>query len=139
MGFPQKAWLVYFYEGKDPHRSIRFFKKGFKHCGVVGYCPEKDVWILQEFIFGKYKVEILEGKDVDVIFHFIKKIKGKIIKVDVSDDKSLGIPRLWGSWIKEHSCVSYVQRLLGMTHFMIFTPYQLFCALKKKGFSEIDL
>ena len=77
MGFPQKDWLVYFYEGKDHHRSIRFFKKGFKHCGVVGYCPEKDVWILQEFIFGKYQVEILEGEDVDVLFRFIKKIKGK--------------------------------------------------------------
>ena len=66
-------------------------------------------------------------------------MKGKIIKVPVNDNKSLGIPRLFGSWIKEHSCVSYVQRLLGMTQFFIFTPYQLFCALKKKGFSEIDL
>jgi len=44
-----------------------------------------------------------------------------------------------GSWIKEHSCVSYVQRLIGLNKWWIFSPYQLYCALKKRGYSEIDL
>jgi|TARA_R110000822_G_C15063127_1_gene467695 hypothetical protein len=139
MGFPQKEWLVYFYEASGHNKSIRFFKKGYKHCGAIGYCVEKDIWIMQEFIYGKYNVEILEGKDVDTIFRFIKKVKGKVLKGTMKEDVKLGLPRLFSSWIKEHSCVSYVQRLLGMTYFWIFTPYQLFCALKKQKFYEIEL
>ena len=37
----QNEWLVYFYENNDYHRHTKFFKKGFKHCGVMGYDPEK--------------------------------------------------------------------------------------------------
>ena len=139
MGFSQKEWLVYFYEAKDHHWSLRFFKKNFKHCGVIGYFENNDSWILLEYIYGKFMVELLTKKDVDSLFLFIKDTNGKIIKVPVKNIEKSPMPNLFGSWLKEHSCVSYVQRLLGLNHFFIFTPYRLFCALKKKGFREMKL
>jgi len=134
----QNEWLVYFYESNDHHRHIRFFKKGFKHCGVMGYEPHMKIWLLVEYNYGHLFVETLSKKEVDAIFRMIQIKKGHIIKVPVSY-KLTGFPSFMGSWIKEHSCVSYVQRLLGLNKFWIFTPYQLFCELKKKGFSEIKL
>ena len=139
MGFPQKEWLVYFYEAKDHHWSLRFFKKNFKHCGVIGYFSELDTWMLQEYIYGKLMVELLTKKDIESLFQFIKNTNGKIIKVPVKETEKSPLPNIFGAWIKEHSCTSYVQRLLGLNHFFNFTPHQLFCALKRKGFNEIKL
>ena len=114
----QNEWLVYFYENRDYHRHTKFFKKGFKHCGVMGYDAEKKIWIISEYLFGKLNIEILNEDEVDKISKF---------------------PVIMGSWIKEHSCVSYVQRLIGWSRFWIFTPNQLYCALKKNGMCEIEL
>ncbi len=134
----QNEWLVYFYENLDYHKSTRFFKKGFKHCGVMSYDAEHKVWLLVEYNFGHLFVETLIEKQVDAIFKMISLKKGHIFKVPVQY-KLTRFPTFMGSWIKEHSCVSYVQRLLGLDKFWIFTPYQLFCELKKRGFSEIKL
>ena len=134
----QNEWLVYFYEDQGHHKSHRFFKKGFKHCGVMSFDAETKVWLLVEYIFGHILVETLTEKKVDAIFKMIQIKKGKILKVPVKY-KLTTFPSIMGSWIKEHSCVSYVQRLIGLNKFWIFTPHQLFCELKKKGFSEIKL
>ena len=85
----QNEFLVYFVHNEDGHWQTKYFKDGFKHCGV--------------------------------------------------NSERTGFPSFMGSWIKEHSCVSYVQRLIGLNKWWIFSPYQLYCALKKRGYSEIDL
>jgi hypothetical protein len=64
--------------------------------------------------------------------------KGKVLEGEIKPRKTK-FPSFMGSWIKEHSCVSYVQRILGLNKWWIFTPYQLYCALKKQNFREIDL
>ena len=108
----QNEWLVYFYENNDYHRHTKFFKKGFKHCGVMGYDPEKKIWLIAEYLFGKLNIEILNEEEVDRIFRLIQVKKGHIVKVPVQNKVSK-FPVIMGSWIKEHSCVSYVQRLIG--------------------------
>ena len=134
----QNEWLVFFYQNEDYHRTHRFFKKGYKHCGVMGYDPEKKVWIIVETLFSQLLIEVIEETKVDAIFRMIKQKKGHIVKVPVKK-KIPRFPVIMGSCIKEHSCVSYVQRLIGMSRFWVFTPYQLYCALKKDGYCEIDI
>ena len=96
----------------------------------MGYDPEKKVWIIVEILFSQLLIEVIEETKVDAIFRMIKQKKGHIFRVPVK--KSIPkFPVILGSWIKEHSCVSYVQRLIGMSRFWVFTPYQLYCALKK--------
>ena len=38
--------------------------------------------------------------------------------------------------IKDFTCVAFVMRLIGFYKWYIFTPYQLFCALRKAGYSS---
>jgi hypothetical protein len=104
----------------------------------MSYDPQKEIWILVEYNFGHLFVETLDPEEVDKIFRMISQKNGKIVKVPVKHNLPR-FPVIMKSWIKEHSCVSYVQRLIGMSKFWIFTPYQLYCELKKKGFSEIKL
>jgi len=134
----QTRYLVYFYENTDYHRDTKFFKKGFKHCGVITYDPENKVWILLEYIFGHLLLETIPEDKVDIIFRMFQMKHGRVLEGDIKP-RNTRFPSIMGSWIKEHSCVSYVQRILGLNKWWIFTPYQLYCALKKLNFREIDL
>jgi len=134
----QTRYLVYFYENNDYHRDTKFFKKGFKHCGVITYDAENKVWILLEYIFGHLLLETVSEDKIDTIFRMFQMKKGKVLEGEIKP-RNTKFPSFMGSWIKEHSCVSYVQRILGLNKWWIFTPYQLYCALKKQNFREIDL
>ena len=63
---------------------------------------------------------------METILAYFKKNKFAVLKVPVKHNWKL-------IWIKEHSCVSFIMRLIGYENWFIWTPYQLFCALKKKG------
>ena len=81
----QNEWLVYFYENRDYHRHTKFFKKGFKHCGVMGYDAEKKIWVIAEFLFGKLNIELLNEDEVDKIFRLVKIKNGHVLKVPIQD------------------------------------------------------
>jgi|TARA_R110000850_G_scaffold266897_2_gene397561 hypothetical protein len=83
-------------------------------------------------------VETISDEQADAFFRLVRIRKGLVLKGDNTTERT-GFPSFMGSWIKEHSCVSYVQRLIGLNKWWIFSPYQLYCALKKRGYSEIDL
>ena len=134
----QTRYLVYFFENTDGHKDTRFFKKGFKHCGVITFDEENNTWILIEYIFGHLNVEVLSEEKIEAVFRMFKKKNGKVLQGDIKPRKTK-FPSFMGSWIKEHSCVSYVQRILGLNKWWIFTPHQLYCALQKQKFREIDL
>ena len=134
----QKRVIVYFLENNDFHRSIRFFKKGFKHCGVIYFDDVCKHWIILEYIYGQFLVDILENSKADAFFELLRQKKAKLLEGTIKF-KHTGFPSFMKSWIKEHSCVSYVQRIIGLNKRWIFTPYQLYCALKKHNYCEIDL
>ena len=134
----QTRYLVYFYENDDYHRHTKFFKKGFKHCGVLSYDDDAKHWLLIEYIFGHIMVEVLPDNKIEPLFRLFKMRNGVVLQGDMQSNTTK-FPSILGSWIKEHSCVSYVQRILGMNKWWVFTPYQLYCALKKVKFSEIEL
>jgi len=133
----QKRFIVFFLENEDYHRSIRFFRKGFKHCGVLYYSEVTKHWYIAEYIYGQFLLEALSSKESTAFFQFLKNKKAKCLNGEAKFNHT-GFPSFMKSWIKEHSCVSYVQRILGMNKWWIFTPYQLYCALKKMNFYEID-
>jgi hypothetical protein len=134
----QKRVLVFFLQNNDFDKSIKFFKKGFKHCGVLYHDTTCNHWIIVEYIYGQMLIEVLDSKKTDAFFELLKQKKAKVLKGDCAFNHTK-FPTIMKSWIKEHSCVSYVQRILGLNKWWIFTPYQLYCALKKHNFCEIEL
>jgi hypothetical protein len=134
----QNEFLVYFVHNEDGHWQTKYFKDGFKHCGVISYDTDTKHWIIIEYIFGQILVETISDKEADAFFRLVRIRNGVVLKGENISERT-GFPSFMGSWIKEHSCVSYVQRLIGLNKWWIFSPYQLYCALKKRGYSEIDL
>tara|TARA_R100001463_G_scaffold85930_1_gene140852 strand:- start:4044 stop:4463 length:420 start_codon:yes stop_codon:yes gene_type:complete len=92
---------------------------------------EHKCWVMVEGLYGSLNVEILSKEESEKVLSYVKRLHGVILKGDENEN-----PNFRGEWwVKEHSCVSYMQRLLGLRKFFIFTPYQLFCALRKMNFT----
>ena len=126
----RNEWLVFFYTPFNPPWYTKWRKKGFTHVGAMNFYPEFDCWMLLEWLYGRLHVELIDGPEAQKILSYVKRLNGKVLK-----GREMDTPNFRGEWwVKEHSCVSYIQRLIGLRSFWMFTPYQLFCALKKNDF-----
>ena len=110
MGFVQKEWLIYFYENPKEERSpwLHFVKKGFRHCGALGYVQPIQRWVHLEWTHMGVRHILLDDDEMNQII----------------------------SYMYDYTCVSFVMRLIGYYKWWIFTPYQLYCALKKDGYKS---
>ena len=127
MGFVQKEWLIYFYENPKEERSpwLHFVKKGFRHCGALGYIPPIKRWVHLEWTHMGVRHILLDDDEMNQIISYMYDFK--MLKCPVKDLYQL-------LRIKDYTCVSFVMRLIGYYKWWIFTPYQLYCALKKDGY-----
>tara|TARA_B100000131_G_scaffold303164_1_gene326978 strand:- start:2776 stop:3168 length:393 start_codon:yes stop_codon:yes gene_type:complete len=129
MEYIQYQWIVYFYSPQKVKWFQKWRKKGFHHCGAIRYDPEKKTWINLEVINSQVLLENLDREEVEKMIKGIKRLNGTTVQL--TRRILTKNPSIFEWWIKEHSCVSFVQRLIGMKRWFIFTPYQLYCALKK--------
>jgi hypothetical protein len=127
MGSFQTEWLVYFYESEDHSKWLRFLEKGFKHCGALSFSAKHNLWIHLEYTHDGIRLSYLEDKDVEDIFFFLK--DHKVLRCPIKDDWQL-------FRIKDLTCVAFIMRLIGFYRWWILTPYQLYCALRKAGYSS---
>ena len=127
----RNEWLIFFYTPYNQAWYTKWRKKGFTHVGAMSFNPKFNCWLMVEGLYGGLQVELLDKDEADKVITYVKKLHGIVLK-----GKDIIIPKFRGEWwVKEHSCVSYMQRLLGLRKFWLFTPYQLFCALRKLNFT----
>ena len=134
MGYFPKEWLVFFYDPPNHEWYHRFRKNGMAHCGIIGYYPKKDKWLAVEHIHRRLDLNIIEGEELDRMLSHVLQHKGRILKCKTFRHKW----RLFqAAWLREHSCVTIVMRVLGINR-LIITPYQLYKYLKKQGCEQWD-
>lgn len=134
MGYFPKEWLVFFYDPPNHEWYHRFRKDGMAHCGIIGYYPKKDKWLAVEHIHRRLDLNIIEGEELDRMLSHVLQHKGRILKCKTFRHKW----RLFqAAWLREHSCVTVVMRVLGINR-LIITPYQLYKYLKKQGCEQWD-
>ena len=129
MEYIQYQWIINFYSPQKVKWFQKWRKKGFHHCGAIRYDPEKKTWINLEVINSQVLLENLDREEVESWIKGVKRLNGTTVQL--TRRILTKNPSIFEWWIKEHSCVSFVQRLIGMKRWFIFTPYQLYCALKK--------
>jgi hypothetical protein len=134
VGYFPKEWLVFFYDPPNHEWYHQFRKDGMAHCGIIGYYPKKDKWLAVEHIHRRLDLNIIEGEELDRMLSHVLQHKGRILKCKTFRHKW----RLFqAAWLREHSCVTVVMRVLGINR-LIITPYQLYKYLKKQGCEQWD-
>jgi len=102
-------------------------RDGYQHVYAMRYDPFMDCWILCEWLGIRLHIEVLRGEKVAALFHQASQSGGM---VSYESKYSNGIAFNFRLPIY---CVTWAKHLLGLQYCSAVTPYQLFCALRKRG------
>jgi hypothetical protein len=121
-----KNWYVAFSDARVQMRFQRFLKPGFRHVRAFGFDAAAGVWLL--FDPGWDGIIIRAFKNPT---HLITEAyaAGPVLYCETKTE-IVWKPRFI------MACTSQVCHLLGVNLF-VHTPWNLFCALKKRGASEL--
>lgn len=126
---PGEIWYIGFRPTPKPLPKpwCWFIKRKFSHCLAFRFIPSLDRWLLCEWSGQKVFLEVWQGHELDRLFAWIME-EGALI----SFEARLAQDCIW-KFRMPFYCVSWVKHLLGLRNCWALTPYQLFCALKKRG------
>jgi len=117
-------WIICFCESKNIGLWKLFtkYRYGFSHVYAVRYEPELDLWQKVEITTNGFDFKTLKGeKATELVLNM--HLGGECIEIEVKD-KPIYIPRLF-------YCVSFIKHLCNVRKFWIWTPYQLYCELRR--------
>jgi hypothetical protein len=128
-------WIVAFHQG-DPTRrwwdAFTFHRPGFGHCFALGWC--EGFWLQYEWFDEGLHMELIPD---DALEEHVANL------VLLQDARFLTLPpgfkpygMGWGTLLTPRYCVAAVKHLIGLPSFAA-TPWQLFCALRRAGATEI--
>ncbi len=103
-----------------------FIRPDFAHVMAFRFDPRLSEWIFVEWSGMTVFVEVWPGENMDGLFTLLKH-EGALISYEAESHLSEWKFRM------PFYCVSWVKHLLSLRGCAAVTPYQLFCALKKRG------
>ena len=122
-------WLVVFADRDDLYWFDLVTRRGFRHCFVIGYQPKSYHYIMQDWQGHKLQLEILHPWRFHQLMEALENKTHTIVTYRPNvDDESISLmrqPLLY--------CVEAVKHLLGIRNFFIWTPYQLYRELVRRG------
>lgn len=127
-------WIVAFYD-PDPRRHWwdLFTRPGFRHVTAFGWITGTETWLMLDWSRAGLAVLALTPAEVDRFVAMASVNRGRFLKVRPGD-RRIGRRRA----VALSYCVPVVKHLLGLRFFAL-TPWQLFCALRRRGCPEIFL
>ncbi len=102
-------------------------KENYEHVFAMRYDAKVDCWVLCEWLGRNLHIELLTGEKVEWMFHQAS-VQGNMIAYEGRYPERLVL-----NFRMPIYCVTWVKHLLGLKGCFAVTPYQLFCALRKRG------
>lgn len=125
-----KQWIVGFFDMDRPRMVFSpFLKKGFRHATAFAFDPDKDCWVSLDWGKRGLSINVMDNDETDRLIAFIEKYDGRFLVC--TPEKAIYRFPLLPCW-----CVTAIRHLLGIKR-PYFTPYQLYCALRKNGAQPI--
>jgi hypothetical protein len=126
----QKIWLIVFMPRNqiDMWTLFTWHRKNFDHCLALRYDPVAAVWLHVEWSSHGLYCEPITQTEVDLILARCVMDNWPCLKYHTKVYYHMPI---FGYY-----CVNVIKHLVGLKSWSV-TPYQLYCALKKRGATEI--
>lgn len=125
---PQKAWVVF--SGQSDLDWLKFLKPGFRHCFLL--LNDGDNWISLDPLSNHTEIYVHHlPADFDLPA-WMEKRGHRVLFANLNHTQPRPAPFML------FTCVEAVKRVLGLHRFFIFTPWQLYCHLKKKTFNQTN-
>lgn len=120
---PVKAYVVF--SDKTELRWLKFLRRGFRHCFVILHDGKS--WISVDPMAHYIDVRVLPYPPGYHVQQFLRDQGLTVVTCDMGEPEKICAPPAIVS------CTEIVKRILGLRQPLIFTPYQLFRYLEKKG------
>ena len=117
------TWIIF--SNDTDIRALKLLKRGFRHCFMM--MLQDDRWLLIDPRSNKTDIRILpHPQSFDFPRYYIEQGFTVVKAPAVSTPQKILSPF-------PVSCVETIKRILGLHHFWIITPYQLYKKIKTKG------
>ena len=105
-------------------RLFTLHRPQFGHVYCSRYEPDIQSWIVSECASQKINIDILRGEEADLLVH---DMLHECVCVEIEQSNEfIHAPR----WLY---CTSFATHVAGIRGLFIFTPYQLYCELIRRG------
>lgn len=133
-----KDWLIAFYDPPTDRawwHAIARRKPGFGHCMAIGYDTVRDTWIILDWTWERLSMAQFPDRDLSALIAAITHPDsgGRVLTLPLDWEPEPGWPVIFPGLAY---CVTHIKHLIGLRNWAL-TPYQLFCALRAKGATEI--
>lgn len=132
-------WLIAFYD-PPPDRwrwwhNLTRRRPGFGHVLAMGYDTIRDTWLILDWTHEKLSLCQIPDGDFSTFIAGLTHpdSNGRVLRLPDDWQPTRLDPWIWPCL---SYCVTQVKHLIGLRDFSL-TPYQLFCALRAKGATEI--
>ena len=123
---PARALVVFSSNVSLPY--LKLFKRGFRHCFVMLPQNEEGTsWISCDPLSNHMEIAIHHIADDFNLHDWLSRRGCTVISAPVYHGHKRPAPTML------FTCVEVVKRVLGIHKFTIFTPWQLYCHLKKQN------
>jgi hypothetical protein len=120
-------WIIAFYDGGPRNWWDRFTRPGFRHCFAVRYLEPMDAWTLVDWNNHGLIIDFLPKRFIDAMIVGVNDAGGVFLEAEVQPTRRRIVP------LTPLYCVSAVKDLIGLRAWRVITPWQLYCALMKRG------
>lgn len=129
MGRPIR-WIVGFFDIDRPRMIFSpFLKPGFRHAIAFGYDVDKKLWVSLDWGKRGLGITLMNDDECDRLVAFVERHNGCFLQYDGT--RAIYRMPLMPCW-----CVTAIRHLLGIRT-PLLTPWQLYCALVKRGAQPI--
>lgn len=124
-------WYVAFYDTPDRRWWYCLTRRGYGHCAAFGFLPGANVWLVTEWNAGGLMVAAIDREALDDYIALVCR-HGCVLEppAGMKRRRVAYRPRL-GLY-----CITAVTELLGLSTWAL-TPWQLACALRRRGAREM--
>lgn len=119
---------VVVFEDRAGSRGLAWLRAGFRHCFCLVHRPAG--WIVCDPLKSMTRLDVVaDYPEPELLAHY-----ARLGMVAIAGDCGRGIRP--GSFLRPLTCVELVKRVVGLRAATVWTPYQLYRALRARGFRE---
>lgn len=126
---PARRAIVVF-EDRCQAKSLLWLRRGYRHCFCLIQCPVG--WLVCDPLKAATRLDVITAYDeLELLAHY-----GRLGMQAIAGDRlpTDGRP----SFVRPLTCVELVKRIVGLRDPAVWTPYQLYRALRSHGFEGPD-
>ena len=124
-------WIIVFFDAGNRRWWDIFTRPGFRHCLALRYLEPMDAWASVDWGNEGLFVDFVPKRFVDALILGVDDCGGAFLEFDAMPAQRRLLPPFFPY------CVTTMKHILGIRDFTIITPWQLYCALRKKGAKTI--